>query len=105
MATITGEVAAERVLACRRTFAKLRRRWASGERTRELLREIRDLRTQLAAVLDHLDCPPRPIWSSLLAQCRALEAGLFDFGEQHGLQAAAKRSRGAQRGAGAARSK
>jgi hypothetical protein len=103
MATITGEVAAERVLGCRRTFAKLRRRWAGGERTRDLLREVRELRTQLAAVLDHLDCPPRAIWSSLLAQCRALEDSLFDFGEKNGLQSAARRTRGIQRGAGAIR--
>jgi hypothetical protein len=91
MATITGEVAAERVLRCRRAFAKLRRRWAGGERTRELLREIRHLGKQLATVLDNLDCPPRPIWSSLLAQCRALEDNLHDFDVQHGLQSAARR--------------
>ena len=91
MATITGEVAAERVLRCRRAFAKLRRRWVGGERSRELLREVRDLGKKLTAVLDHLDCPPRPIWSSLLAQCRALEDNLHDFDVQHGLQSAAKR--------------
>jgi hypothetical protein len=103
MATITGEVAAERVLSCRRAFAKLRRRWAGGERSRELLREVRDLGKKLSAVLDHLDCPPRAIWSRLLAQCRALEDGLHDFDVQHGLQAIATRARTPDGGLGAGR--
>ena len=85
-ATFSGEVAAERVRSCRKAFAKLRRRWADGERSRTLLREISDVTKRLAATLDRLDCAPRPIWSSLLAQCRALEEGLVEALRNEGIK-------------------
>lgn len=77
--TITGEAAAEQVLSCRRAYAKLRRRWMEGERSRELLGEVRQVANELARIIDRLNGPRRAIWSSLLAKCRTLESDLLAY--------------------------
>jgi hypothetical protein len=73
MAKITAEDAAGRIAALRRHYGKCYRRVAKGDGSAALGREIREAREGLNKVLANLDCPPRPIWTKLLAHFHSLE--------------------------------